>query len=37
MSALARWCYQHRFVVITAWIGLLIGLAVVSQAVNTSR
>ena len=28
MSALARWCYQHRFVVITAWIGLLIGLAV---------
>lgn len=37
MSALARWCYQHRFVVITAWIGLLIGLAVVSQAVKTSR
>ena len=36
MSALARWCYQHRFVVITAWIGLLIGLAVVSQAVKTS-
>jgi RND superfamily putative drug exporter len=37
MSALARWCYQHRFVVITAWIGLLIGLAVVSQAVKTSN
>ncbi|HEU5418306.1 MAG TPA: MMPL family transporter [Streptosporangiaceae bacterium] len=36
MSAFARWCYQHRFVVITAWIGLLIGLAVVSQAVKTS-
>src|SRR5260221_6060347 len=36
MSALARWCYQHRFVVITAWIGLLIGLAVMSQAVKTS-
>src|SRR5215472_4292445 len=36
MSALARWCYQHRFVVITAWIGLLIGLAVISQAVKTS-
>jgi RND superfamily putative drug exporter len=36
MSALARWCYQHRFVVITAWIGLLIGLAVMSQAVRTS-
>jgi putative drug exporter of the RND superfamily len=36
MSAIARWCYQHRFAVITAWIGLLIGLAVVSQAVKTS-
>ena len=37
MSALARWCFQHRFVVITAWISLLIGLAVVSQAVKTSN
>jgi putative drug exporter of the RND superfamily len=37
MSALARWCFRHRFVVITAWIGLLIGLAVVSQAVKTSN
>jgi len=37
MSALARWCYQHRFVVITVWTGLLIGLAVVSQAVKTSN
>src|SRR5215469_4018809 len=36
MSALARWCYQHRLIVITAWIGLLIGLAVMSQAVKTS-
>jgi RND superfamily putative drug exporter len=36
MSALARWCYQRRFVVITAWIGLLIGLAVISQAVKAS-
>jgi putative drug exporter of the RND superfamily len=36
MSALARWCYHHRFVVITAWIGLLIGLTVMSQAVKTS-
>ena len=36
MSALARWCYQHRFVVIAAWIGLLIGLTVMSQAVKTS-
>ncbi|HEX6855130.1 MAG TPA: MMPL family transporter [Streptosporangiaceae bacterium] len=37
MSALARWCFQHRFLVITAWISLLIGLAVVSQAVKTSN
>ena len=36
MSALARWCYQHRFVVITAWIGLLIGLTVMSHAVKAS-
>jgi putative drug exporter of the RND superfamily len=36
MSALARWCYQHRFVVITAWIGLLIGLTLLSQAVKSS-
>ncbi|MFH8387774.1 MMPL family transporter [Kitasatospora sp. NPDC018058] len=35
MSALARWCYQHRFVVIAAWVGLLIGLTAVSQAVGT--
>ena len=36
MSAFARWCYRHRFVVIAAWAGLLIGLAVLSQAVKTS-
>jgi len=36
MSALARWCYQYRYVVITGWIGLLIGLAVMSQALKTS-
>jgi putative drug exporter of the RND superfamily len=36
MPVLARWCYQHRFVVITAWMGLLIGLAVMSQAVKAS-
>jgi RND superfamily putative drug exporter len=36
MSALARWCYRHRFIVITAWIGVLIGLAAMSQAVKTS-
>ena len=36
MSAFARWCYRHRFTVIAAWIGLLIGLGVMSQAVKTS-
>ncbi|TVZ07428.1 MMPL family transporter [Trebonia kvetii] len=36
MSAFACWCYRHRFVVIAAWLGLLIGLAVMSQAVKTS-
>jgi putative drug exporter of the RND superfamily len=36
MSALAHWCYRHRFVVITAWVGLLIGVAVMSQVVKTS-
>jgi putative drug exporter of the RND superfamily len=36
MSALARWCYQHRFVVIIAWIGLLIGLTVMAQAVKAT-
>jgi RND superfamily putative drug exporter len=36
MPALANWCYRHRFVVITAWIGLLIGLVAMSQAVKTS-
>src|ERR1700758_921195 len=36
MPTLARWCYQHRLTVITAWIGLLIGLAVMSQAVKAS-
>ncbi|MFJ9842367.1 MMPL family transporter [Kitasatospora sp. NPDC101155] len=36
MSGLARWCYQHRFVVISAWICLLIGLTVMSQAARTT-
>ncbi|MFE2109751.1 MMPL family transporter [Kitasatospora sp. NPDC059463] len=36
MSTLARWCYHHRFVVIIAWVGLLIGLALMSGAVKTA-
>jgi RND superfamily putative drug exporter len=34
MSALARWCYQHRFVVITIWVALLVGLGVMSGVVK---
>ncbi|MEC3920327.1 MMPL family transporter [Nocardia sp. CDC160] len=36
MSALARWCYRHRFVVVTAWVGALIVLAMLSQAVKAT-
>jgi RND superfamily putative drug exporter len=36
MSTLARWCYAHRLVVLTAWISLLIGLTVLSQTVKPS-
>jgi len=36
MSALARWCCKHRLLVITAWIGLLIALTVMAQAVKAS-
>src|SRR5256884_7618040 len=35
MSAIARWCYRHRFVVIAAWVVLLIGLGALSQAVKS--
>src|SRR6266496_4409814 len=35
MSAIARWCYRHRFVVITAWVVALIGLGALSQAVKS--
>ncbi len=35
-SALARWCYRHRLLVIDAWAVLLIGLAAMSQAVGTT-
>ena len=36
MRTLARWCYQHRIVVIIAWVGLLVGLGVMSQTVKTT-
>ena len=35
MPAIARWCFHHRFVVITAWVLVLIGLGILAQAVKT--
>src|SRR5260370_1225558 len=32
MSAIARWCYRHRFVVVAAWVVVLICLGALSQA-----
>jgi putative drug exporter of the RND superfamily len=36
MSAIARWCFRHRFVVIAAWVVVLAGLAVLGQAVKSN-
>ncbi|NUP48854.1 MAG: MMPL family transporter [Catenulispora sp.] len=36
MSALARWCHRHRFIVISTWICVLIGLTLMSTAVKAS-
>jgi putative drug exporter of the RND superfamily len=36
MSAIARWCFRHRFVVIAAWIFVLVGLGVLGQAVKSN-
>jgi putative drug exporter of the RND superfamily len=35
MSVLARWCYRRRLVVIVIWVGVLAGLAGMSQVVKT--
>jgi putative drug exporter of the RND superfamily len=35
MSTLARWSFRHKFVVIAAWVLLLVGLSVLSQAVKS--
>ena len=34
MSGIARWCFRHRFAVITAWVLALIALSVLAQAVK---
>jgi putative drug exporter of the RND superfamily len=36
MSAIARWCFRHRLVVIAAWVVLLTGLAALGQAVKSN-
>ena len=35
MSALARWCYYHRFAVIATWVIALVGLGALAQAVKS--
>src|SRR5215469_10195131 len=35
MSAIARWCFRHRFVVITAWVVMLTGLSALAQAIKS--
>ena len=35
MPAIARWCFRHRFVVIAAWVLVLVGLGALSQAVKS--
>ena len=36
MSALARWCFRHRFVVIAAWLLILVGLGAASTVIGSS-
>src|SRR5262249_46392068 len=36
MSAIARWCFRHRFAVIAAWLVVLVGLVALSQAVKSN-
>jgi RND superfamily putative drug exporter len=35
MSVIARWCFRHRFVVIAAWVVVLVGLSALGQAVKS--
>src|SRR5580693_3396051 len=35
MSALARWCFRHRFAVIATWVLVLVGLGALAQAVKS--
>jgi RND superfamily putative drug exporter len=35
MATLARWCVRHRFIVLSAWLVVLVGLAVGSRALGS--
>jgi putative drug exporter of the RND superfamily len=35
MTSIARWCFRHRFIVLTAWIAVLAALAVINTSVGT--
>jgi RND superfamily putative drug exporter len=35
MPAIARWCFRRRFMIIAAWVVVLIGLGVLAQAVKS--
>ena len=35
MSAIARWCFRHRFVVIATWVVVLAGLGALAQAIKS--
>ena len=36
MSAIARWCFRHRYMTIAAWVLVLVGLGALSQAVKSN-
>jgi putative drug exporter of the RND superfamily len=36
MAALARWCFRHRFVVLTAWLLLIVVLAAAGRGAGTA-
>jgi RND superfamily putative drug exporter len=35
MASLARWCFNHRFIVLLLWVGGVVGIGVVNAAVGT--
>src|SRR5262249_58264760 len=35
MSAIARWCFRHRFMVIAAWVLVLVGLSALAQTIKS--